>query len=149
MRITLLLSAVALSLLTACGSENSPDVPGPVAAGSKNSAPLTTIQWIDSAQDYGSITEGQRLALSFHFKNSGDKPLVIESVKPTCGCTIANYPKEPIAPGEEGEITGEFDSNGREGLQHKHMTVRSNVAQQAQDISFQVNVLPRRNANAN
>jgi hypothetical protein len=149
MRIALLLSAAALSLLAACGSESSSDIPGPVAAGSKNSAPLTTIQWIDSARDFGNISEGQRLALSFRFKNTGDKPLIIESVKPTCGCTIATYPKEPIAPGEEGEITGEFDSNGREGMQHKHMTVRSNVAQQAQDISFQVNVLPRRSANTN
>jgi hypothetical protein len=149
MRIALFLSAVVLSLITACGSESSSEIPGPVAVGSNSSAPLTTIQWIDSARDFGSITEGQRLALSFRFKNTGDKPLVIESVKPTCGCTIADYPKEPVAPGGEGEITGEFDSNGREGMQHKHMTVRLNVAQQAQDISFQVNVLPRKSANTN
>jgi hypothetical protein len=149
MRIALLLSAVALSLLTACGSGSSSDIKGPVFAGSNSAAPLTTIKWIDSARDFGNISEGQRLALSFRFKNTGDKPLVIESVKPTCGCTIADYPKEPIAPGDEGEITGEFDSNGREGMQHKHMTVRLNVAAHAQDISFQVNVLPKRNANAN
>lgn len=102
---------------------------------------VTSIQWIDSAQDYGKINEGQKLAVTFRFRNSGNKPLIIESVKPTCGCTVADYPKQPIAPGKEGEITGEFDSNGREGLQRKHITVRTNTEPAEQDVSFQVNVI--------
>ena len=88
---------------------------------------LTTIQWIDSIKNLGRINEGQKLEIAFRFKNTGDKPLIIESVRPGCGCTVADYPKEPIAPGGEGEITGSFDSQGRENLQRKEIAVTANT----------------------
>jgi hypothetical protein len=88
---------------------------------------LTTIQWIDSVKNLGRINEGQKVEISFRFKNSGTKPLIIESVRPGCGCTVADYPKEPIAPGGEGEITGSFDSHGRENLQRKEIAVTANT----------------------
>lgn len=84
-----------------------------------DSSNLTTIQWIDSVKNLGRITEGQKVQVSFRFKNTGNKPLIIQSVRPGCGCTVADYPKEPIAPGGEGEITGSFDSQGREIMQRK------------------------------
>lgn len=88
---------------------------------------LTTIQWVDSVKNLGRINEGQKLEISFRFKNTGSKPLVITSVVPGCGCTVADYPKEPIAPGGEGEITGSFDSHGRENLQRKQIAVVANT----------------------
>jgi len=88
---------------------------------------LTTIQWIDSVKNLGRINEGQKLEVAFRFKNTGDKPLIIQSVRPGCGCTVADYPKEPIAPGGEGEITGSFDSHGRENLQRKEIAVTANT----------------------
>lgn len=134
----LIISMIAVSLLYACGN-----IDAPVKnAGGDAKASRTSIQWMDAAKNYGDVNEGQKLALSFRFKNTGSKPLVIESVKPTCGCTIADYPKEPIPAGGEGEITGVFDSMGREGLQNKHLTVRSNAEPADQDISFEVNVIP-------
>ena len=92
-----------------------------------DSLQLTTIQWMDSVKNLGKITEGQKLEIAFRFKNTGNKPLIIESVRPGCGCTVADYPKEPIAPGAEGEITGSFDSHGRENLQRKEITVTANT----------------------
>jgi Protein of unknown function (DUF1573) len=92
-----------------------------------DSSSLTTIQWIDSVKNLGRITEGQKLQISFRFKNTGNKPLIIESVRPGCGCTVADYPKEPIAPGGEAEITGSFDSQGRESLQRKEIAVTANT----------------------
>lgn len=94
---------------------------------SHDSANFTTIQWLDTVKDMGTITEGQKLEVNFRFRNSGDKPLVIERVTPTCGCTVADPPKEPIAPGKEGEIRGVFDSNGRIGPNHKTLTVVANT----------------------
>src|SRR5690606_19588223 len=76
-------------------------------------ATLTTIQWIDSSINYGKITEGQTLQVSFRFKNTGDKPLIIRGVHPSCGCTAANPPDKPIPPGEEGTIQASFNSQGR------------------------------------
>ena len=102
---------------------------------------LTTIQWIDSIKNLGRINEGQKLEVAFRFKNTGDKPLIIQSVRPGCGCTVADYPKEPIAPGSEGEITGSFDSNGRENLQRKEITVTANTKGSAlHSLFFEVDV---------
>lgn len=131
---------------------NSNDTPKNIDAAREESVKeLTTIQWIDSARNFGQISEGQKLSVSFRFKNSGNKPLVIQSVHPTCGCTVADYPKEPIAPGEEGEITGEFDSNGRPGENHKEMTVYTNTAVHTHRLVFDVNVAgkPQQQAPAN
>jgi len=110
----------------------------------KDTASFTTIQWIDSVKDYGKINEGQKLEVLFRFKNTGNKPLVIESVHPSCGCTVADPPKEPIAPGAEGEIKGSFDSNGKSGQQHKSIEVTANTkGMQSHDLVFTVEVLKK------
>ncbi len=90
-------------------------------------AQATTIQWLDSVRDYGRITEGQHLEVSFRFKNTGDKPLVIENVRPGCGCTAANPPDKPILPGEEGVINATFNSEGRVGPNKKDIYVTANT----------------------
>jgi hypothetical protein len=130
-----------LYIFASCGSSDAPqDVESLRQEGSKS---LTSIQWIDSVRNFGNITEGQKLALSFRFKNTGDKPLVIQSVEPACGCTVADYPKQPLKPGEEGEITGEFNSDGRVGQQHKEITVTTNTAMRTQNVIFEVNVVAK------
>lgn len=101
----------------------------------------TTVQWIDSIVDKGTIIEGQKLEIAFRFKNSGNKPLVIRNVQPACGCTVADFPKEPIAPGGEGMIKGSFDSNGRLGVNTKTMTVFTNTeGKEHHTLTFSVNV---------
>jgi Protein of unknown function (DUF1573) len=110
----------------------------------KDTAGFTTMQWIDSVKDYGKITEGQKLEVLFRFKNTGNKPLVIESVHPSCGCTVADPPKEPIAPGAEGEIKGSFDSNGKSGQQHKTIAVMANTkGTESHELTFTVEVLKK------
>jgi hypothetical protein len=132
---------IAAAVFASCGSnDSSVEIDAARDAGSKQ---LTTVQWIDSVRDFGRIIEGQKLAISFRFKNTGDKPLVIESVQPACGCTVADYPKQPLKPGEEGEITGEFNSEGREGQQHKEITVTTNTPAHTQQLVFEVTVAGR------
>ncbi len=126
-------------LIAACGDNDHSTAAGQGATEKQ----YTTIEWIDTARNYGNINEGQKLAVSFRFKNSGIKPLIIESVHPACGCTVADYPKKALAPGEEGEITGEFDSRDREGLQHKEITVMSNTTPSAHTVYFDVNVIKK------
>src|SRR5690242_10505868 len=132
---------IAVTVFASCAnSGSSMDIDAAREAGSKQ---LTSVQWIDSVRDFGRIIEGQKLAISFRFRNTGDKPLVIESVQPACGCTVADYPKQPLKPGEEGEITGEFNSEGREGQQHKEITVTTNTPTHAQQLVFEVTVAGR------
>ena len=103
-------------------------------------ATLTSIQWIDSSKSMGTVTEGGVLKINYRFRNSGAKPLVIQNVQPGCGCTVADYPKQPIAPGQEGEITAEFDTKGREGVQKKNITVTANTREHSYILYFDVTV---------
>jgi len=124
---------------------NDPSVPPPVAgttasAETVDPTKLTSIEWLDSSKNLGTVTEGEVLKLSYRFRNSGSKPLVIARVQPACGCTVADYPKTPIAPGAEGEIKAEFNSQGREGVQHKSISVFANTPQQSYDLHFNVTV---------
>ncbi len=98
-----------------------------IATAMTDSAHFTTIQWLDSVRDYGKIPEGQKLDVSFRFVNTGSLPLVIGRVQPSCGCTIAEQPQEPVAPGKEGVIRAHFDSDGRTGINHKTLFVFANT----------------------
>lgn len=87
----------------------------------------TTIEWIDSTeQRLGKIEEGQVVEISWRFRNSGKYPLVVADVLPGCGCTGAEGPGKPIAPGKQGVIKAKFDSKGFPGTQHKSVTMRAN-----------------------
>ncbi|WP_306643621.1 DUF1573 domain-containing protein [Sanyastnella coralliicola] len=78
--------------------------------------------------DYGTIAEGEVVRHNFEFENTGDAPLLISKVESTCGCTVMkDWPKEPIQPGENGEIVVEFNSSKREGSQRKKITVLANT----------------------
>lgn len=77
--------------------------------------------------NFGEIRAGEKVKYKFKFKSSGKAPLVIESASPSCGCTVPDYPKQPIQPNETGEIAIEFDSAGKDGKQDKTVTVKSNA----------------------
>jgi hypothetical protein len=92
-----------------------------------DSARYTTIQWLDSTRDFGKIPEGQQLEVAFRFRNTGNMPLIIVRVQPSCGCTVAEQPTEPIAPGGEGQIKAIFNSKGHAGVNHKTLFVTANT----------------------
>lgn len=78
--------------------------------------------------DMGKVVQGARVEKVFRFTNAGGSPLVLSAVNSTCGCTVGkDWPKAPIPPGGQGEITVVFDSEGRTGVQHKSITVVSNA----------------------
>jgi hypothetical protein len=96
----------------------------------KDSSNYTAIEWLDSTHiDLGKVTEGQVVEVSWPFKNTGNKTLIIESVHPGCGCTVPdNKPLEPIAPGEKGVIKANFNSAGQHiGQNTKTVTVTANT----------------------
>ncbi|HAK71091.1 MAG TPA: hypothetical protein DCM15_06955 [Cryomorphaceae bacterium] len=77
--------------------------------------------------NYGKIEKGGNGSRVFKFKNEGNEPLVLNSVRASCGCTTPKWTREPIAPGTEGEIIVKYDTN-RLGNFHKTVTVQSNAA---------------------
>ncbi|MGZ3860150.1 MAG: DUF1573 domain-containing protein [Flavisolibacter sp.] len=109
-----------------------------------DSANFTSIQWVDSTfQDLGKVTEGQPVNITWHVKNTGNKPLIIADVRPGCGCTVADKPTEPIAPGGQGLIKARFDSKNQSiGDHRKNITVTANTRENTYLLSFNVNVTP-------
>lgn len=87
----------------------------------------TTVEIIDSAYNFGKVTDGEKVEYSYRFKNSGKKPLVVVNATASCGCTVPQKPEKPILPGELGFIKIVFDSKGRVGEAHKTITITSNA----------------------
>jgi len=77
--------------------------------------------------DFGQLIDGEKVSYSFTFTNSGDAPLIISSAKGSCGCTVPDWPRDPIAPGESGSIDVTFNSSGRSGKQNKAVTLTANT----------------------
>ena len=139
----LLVLLTGASLLTACGGNDMKTPAGGAApAITADTTQFTTIQWLDSTnKDFGKIEEGTKLEVSFRFKNTGDKPLLISRVQPSCGCTIAEQSKEPVAPGAEGQVKATFNSEGRTGSNHKTLFVYANTkGSQVSTLAFVVQV---------
>ncbi|MBN9351244.1 MAG: DUF1573 domain-containing protein [Chitinophagaceae bacterium] len=94
----------------------------------------TTIKMIDSVFNFGKIKDGEKVVFSFRFENTGAQPLIIASASPTCGCTVADKPDQPVAPGERGFIKVVFDSKGRVGPVHKEVGIISNAEPQMPNL---------------
>jgi hypothetical protein len=71
--------------------------------------------------------EGEKVSHSFTFTNTGDNDLVISNARGSCGCTVPEWPKEPIAPGKSGKIDVVFNSDGKPGNAIKSVTVSTNT----------------------
>jgi hypothetical protein len=97
----------------------------------------------EEMHDFGDITEGSKPEYLFSFKNTSDVPLVITSATGSCGCTVPEWPRNPIAPGGTGEIKVSFDSSGRSGRQDKQVTIEANTNPRTTVIKITSNVLPK------
>jgi len=93
----------------------------------KEKGRLPGFEFAKTTHDFGEVKEGEKAAYTFTFTNSGEKPLVISSANPSCGCTVPNYPKDPVKPGEKGKIDVVFDSEGKSGQFNKSITLMANT----------------------
>lgn len=76
--------------------------------------------------EYGTILQGEVVKNVFEFENTGSEALVIMNAKGSCGCTVPEWPKDPILPGEKGQLLVQFDSKGKKGKQSKRVTLTTN-----------------------
>ena len=98
------------------------------------------IEFDATTHDFGEISEELGTAVhNFIFTNKGDKPLVVTAVKPGCGCTVADWTKEPVKPGESGTITANYKTSP--GQFNKSMTVTTNGSSKAISLYIKGNVL--------
>ena len=96
--------------------------------------------------DYGTMQQNADGNCVFTVTNDGTEPLIISRCKGSCGCTVPQCPKEPIAPGAEGEIEVKFNSKGKGGAggkkNTKTVTVNANTVPEQTRITISANVLP-------
>lgn len=76
--------------------------------------------------DFGSIPQNKPASYDFKFSNTGDAPIIITEVKPACGCSVAEFTRTPIKPGDSGVITVTYNAAAT-GPFTKQFTVKSNT----------------------
>ena len=91
--------------------------------------------------DFGKMIQGESAAYTFKFKNTGKADLLILDAFSTCGCTVPDYSKKPIAPGEEGKVEVVFNSAGRSGMQYKTVTLKLNTEIEKKTLTIKANVI--------
>ncbi len=82
-----------------------------------------------STHKFGTFPESKLQTHVFYVTNTGDKPLIINQTLSTCGCTVSEFTKTPIAPGERGQVKVSYNGKGRSfGHFKKTITVRTNAS---------------------
>lgn len=133
LKIRRLLAVVVMGLcvLTACGEKNdgklSTDLVTSPKSATETSDKQAAIKFDKEEHDFGTLLQGEVVSYSFHFTNVGNMPLIVSEVGSSCGCTVGDYPREPIAPGKTGSIKVTYNSAGHHGFQSRYLTVMTNT----------------------
>ena len=89
-------------------------------------AALPVMSFKDTVYDFGTIKDGELVSTEFEFTNTGKKPLIISNANASCGCTVADFPREPLPPGKSSIVKVQFNSAGKKGHQEKTITLTTN-----------------------
>jgi hypothetical protein len=135
----------ALMTLLACQSDNKQITSDmihfpPSGGGQSENAPI--ISFDSTTCNFGTLAIGEKYPHTFRFTNTGQSPLIITQVNPSCGCTTAkDWPQQPIAPGESGQISIEFNSTGNSGKVDKSISVLTNCIPAVEVLRIQGTVV--------
>lgn len=113
------------------------------AAVRDEAAKAVPVMTFDKAEhDFGTIEQGAAQETVFKFTNTGNAPLIITDAKSSCGCTVPNPPKEPIAPGESSELLVKFNGAGQNQVT-KTITVTANTEKGSELLRIKAFVNPK------
>ncbi len=90
--------------------------------------------------DFGTLTDQKNGEYTFAFKNTGKTPLIISSASASCGCTVPEYPKEPILPGKKGEIKVTYNTAGKSGPFDKTIFIQSNAPSNVAGDRYEIHI---------
>lgn len=149
----------AVAALYACGNQSAPDnngsapeatetkvsdeqVKNPATADDPTARPaeFPVMSFKNTEFDFGDILENQKVETTYEFTNTGKADLLIADCRAACGCTVPDWPKEPIKPGASGKIKVVFDSAGKAGKNSKIVTVIANTQTGSVELKFTANV---------
>ena len=146
-----LLLAIFLTVVSACGQKRklNENVITMDISGIDSTLKKTTIKFVSTEHNFGKVKEGEKVAHTFEVLNTGKADLLLQNVKPSCGCTTPNYEKKPIRPGKKGTIEVVFDTKGRPGKQRKTVMVVTNTEPPNTVLFFTCEVTPAENQKSN
>jgi len=99
-----------------------------------------TMDFKDTLHNFGPIHEDETVEHDFEFTNNGKTPLVITSATGSCGCTVADYPRDPVPGGQSALMKVTFSSRGKKGHQEKSVTIHTNTLQSIQMLFIKADI---------
>lgn len=132
-----ILSIAVMALISFAGFAQ--DKPTLTNVGNENSN-QASFKFTEEEFNFGTIMQGDQVKHDFEFTNTGKEPLIISNAAGSCGCTVPEWPKEPIASGAKAVIKVTFNSAGKQGVQDKTVTLQSNAAQNPLVLHLKGNV---------
>ena len=147
----LILLLVSLALVSCNSSSDKKTITtdlvnSPLTANSNAEKVLTpNIEMLETSYNFGEIQQGESVTHDFILKNTGDADLLVSAAKGSCGCTVPEWPKTPIAKGEEAAIKVTFNSAGRSGKQNKTVTLVTNAIPNTKVLTINGNVIVPQN----
>lgn len=150
MKMKFLSIALAALIFVGCGEKESSEtidsavIANPISADSSEEVDperLPMMTFDKDFHDFGKITAGEKVTYSFKFTNTGKSDLIISTAAGSCGCTVPEFPKEPIKPGKTGYIKVQFNSEGRSGVQEKQVTVVANTIPNTNELKIRSEVI--------
>jgi len=97
----------------------------------------------EETHDFGEVPDGPKAEYDFEFRNVGKSPIVITEAHGSCGCTVPEWPKEPIKPKHKGKIHVTYNTAGRVGPINKDVTITSNAQQSVMKLHITGMVMPK------
>ena len=150
------ISIISVIFLTACGSQVSDlelrvakletEIASMRKGGGSTIVPAGAFPKFSFDQEehnFGQIRDGDIVSHTFRFTNSGEAPLIISKATAACGCTVPQWPKQPIPVGGSGEIQVQFDSSNKPGMQNKVVTITANTESKVKKFLIRAQVNPR------
>jgi hypothetical protein len=137
-KILILSLVITACLLSQCRNSGS----GSAEGTSPGDTGVAKIVFREYEHSFGNVTEGEKVGYVFKFDNTGTGNLVIASATTTCGCTVPEYEARPVPPGGSGNMEVVFDTSGRNGMQTKTITVKSNAKPAVVLLKITAEVVP-------
>jgi len=147
MKTSLWFLAGLLFIMLGCNSGgknsiSSSDINNPnTASGNGDLSQLPQFQFVTEEHDFGKLGQGEKVSYTFKFKNIGKSNLIISDAKASCGCTVADYPKIPVKPGDESGIVVTFNTEGKKGIQNKTVTLVANTQPNTKVLTIKAEII--------
>jgi hypothetical protein len=146
---------ISMLAMAACGGQKEEGNEGRLSASMVNnphsaegldtvaSAQKPVMEFTDTLHNFGNVRENEVVIHEFAFSNTGKTPLIISSASGSCGCTVAEYPHDPILPGQAATMKVTFNSAGKEGHQEKSVTLVTNTVRNIHMLYIQAEVVKK------